>query len=345
MQDLLNIDLNELVTKEISEKISSLEQENNRQSEVIATQRNEISSLKKTVSNVQIVTGFWDHLRSEYSNITQGKVDKNGWFDSKQKNQFLFIEKTLSNFFNINKEQNGWLSSRSDGGLAVYLAVNFYTHKQEVINLLQVLKDDCSKEVEFIKSFKMPYDYDKSAVIRYVLEPNYNTNRCIFGISQYWIEGGAKKENVPHDLIMRNPFIVEPDVFAMIINSINKRVSNYYYLFALPLYNNHVSKEQIEQLGECLLKMGKSETDYDNVKSFISKFLLRFNNTTLDHLYARISNGNQFNTLHWENFPVEYQKRYLSTMDVQMVLKTLHDYSCKWTTEEKASFLKEYLNK
>ncbi len=345
MQDLLNIDLNELVTKEISEKISGLEKDSADLSTKSIKQQKEISLLKKELAAAQSTVWFMQYLRDRFSRITKGEMDSGGWFDSVQKNQFIFIKEVLATFFDINIEQNGWLCSRSEGRLHVFLAVNYYTHKQEVISLLKILKENCTQEEEFITGFKMPYDYSRAEVLHYVSNPKYNTNGAIYGISQYWMEYGAGKQNMPHDLIMRSPYIIEKDVFSTLISNIKKGIPDYHYLFALPMYNNHVSAEQIQELGECLLTTPTTILKYGHVSGFINKFITKFNKATLDYLYTLISKDNQYKIFHWQNFPVEYQKRFLSEMDVQSVLKTLHEYHCTWTTEDKASFLKEYLNK
>ena len=203
---------------------------------------------------------------------------------------------------------------------------------------------DCTKDVLFIESFKMPFDYTKEEVIQYVREPNYNTNGCIFGIGQYWIEYGAGKTNMPHDLIMRSPCILQDDVFEMLLSSIKRRTPNYYYLFALPKHNKNISSEQLILLGECLIGMETRILNYDEVNKFISENLRNFNNKTLDFLYGLIQSDNQFKTLHWEKFPNEYQMRFLKTRPLDEILKLLTNYSCTWSVEQKESFLREFTN-
>ena len=147
---------------------------------------------------------------------------------------------------------------------------------------------------------------------------------------------------MPHDLIMKNPFILEKDVFDVLINSINKKASNYYYLFSLPIHNKNISEDQIIKMGECLKGLPLSVLDYADVKQFINNNLKLFNNNTLDYLYSLTKSDNQFNTLHWEKFPDKYQMKFLKSKDMNEVLKILTNYSCTWTIEQKESFLKEY---
>lgn len=334
--DSLEIDLNEFAAKQIAEKIDSLEKElinaRNKNSE----QYKELTTLKKQVDNSKIALGLLDYLRDEFAKIKQSEEDK--------QNQFLFIEGILLNIFNIKKEANGWYCSGNDGELAPHLAVNFYSKKEIVIDLLKIIMIDSSKEVSFIKSFKMPFDYTKEEVLQYVKEPKYNTNGCVFGIGQYWIEYGAGKINMPHDLIMKNPFILEDDVFETLLASIKKKVSNYYYLFALPKHNKNISKNQIISLGECLTSIETKVLNYEEVNGFISENLKSFNNKTLNFLFNLIQTDNQFKALHWEKFPNEYQMRFLKGKTLDEILKMLTNYSCTWTIEQKQSFLKEFTN-
>jgi len=344
MDNLLEIDLNEFASKQIAEKIGSLERELIDALNINSEQYKEMSILKKQVDNSKIAIGLLDYLRAEFAKIKRSEDDGQGYFKSKQQNQFLFIERILLNIFNIEKEANGWYCNRNDGSLAVHLAVNFYSKKEVVVNLLKIIMSDCTKDVLFIESFKMPFDYTKEEVIQYVREPNYNTNGCIFGIGQYWIEYGAGKTNMPHDLIMRSPCILQDDVFEMLLSSIKRRTPNYYYLFALPKHNKNISSEQLILLGECLIGMETRILNYDEVNKFISENLRNFNNKTLDFLYGLIQSDNQFKTLHWEKFPNEYQMRFLKTRPLDEILKLLTNYSCTWSVEQKESFLREFTN-
>jgi len=347
MLELLNIDLNEIVSKEISEKITSLEEQLQDASKTISEQRKEISRLKTESSNTENTAHLFNKMREAFSNIKQGEKDTCGYYDSRQNNQFLFIEKILDSLFGIKKAYNGWYCSRDQGSLAVHLAVNYYDHKKEVMSLLQLLvpTDDATKAISFIKAFKMPYDYPKESVIDYVKAPKYNTNSAIFGVSEFWVGSGASPTvNMPHDLIMKNPYILEEDVFSMILDSINRNIPESYYLFALPIYNKNTSKNQISRLGECLIKLTQSRLGFDTVKDFISKFIHDFNHATLDFLYNFASDDNQFRLLNWQKFPVEYQMRYLKSKDFDLINKILNNYDCKWSSDQKKTFLKEYLN-
>ena len=342
MDNILEFDLNEIVSKEINDKIKSFEKQLKLMSNELYESNKQLGVANKIIKESGTVIGLLDNLRAKFESIESGVSDDGGWYDSRQKNQFLFIEKILLNLFGIKKEQNGWLSHRGDGTLKAHLAVNYYHSKQTVIDLLKVIKKDSGGDINFINDFIMPFDYSKQKVIDYVKSPKYNTNGCIFGISNFWIEEGAGKSNMPHDLIMKNEFILEDDVFELLTNSINKRVSEYHYLFGIATYNKNISDAQIAQLGECLITMPVDQLKYTETKSFIEKNLSKFNSKTLDYFYLNMTANNQFNTLHWEKFPVVYQHKYLMDKPIEKILKLITDYSCKWTNEEKESFIKEW---
>lgn len=349
MSNLLGVNLNEIASQAIVEKIESLELDLKAAQLVINDHFAAITSLKKKEAGVKAITSLLDHLRKVFSSIERGPSDSGGWYDSKQKNQYLFIEKVLTNVFNIKRETtreaNGWYSSRSDGALAPYLAVNFYHNKDVVIDLLRVLMPNCEKEVSFIRAFQMPYDYPKETVLHYVKAPGHNTNGCIFGISEFWFNAGAGAGNMPHDLIMKSPFIVEDDVFETLLDTIKRKASEYHYLFALPRHNKSVSPEQIAALGEQLLSLSDTVRGYDHVDNFIVENLKAFNDKTLDFLYSKIQSDNQFKTLHWEKFPNEYQMRFLKEKSLGEVLQMLARQGCTWTAEQKKAFLNEFTSK
>lgn len=342
MENLLEFDLNEVVSKQITEKIEGLQSDLKEANAKISGHLSEISRMKKEVDESKKLTWLLEFLRSQYSKIEASEKDSSGYYDSKQKKQFDFIEGIMANVFGINREFAGWYSSRDWGSLAPHLAVNFYSHRELVVSILKLISDNSAKEISFIIEFKMPYDYSKEEVLNYVKSPKYNTNGCVFGVSKYWIEAGAGKTNMPHDLIMRSPFIVEDDVFDAAINTIKKKSNEYSYLFAIPEHNPSVSEDQIKKLGSCLIDLPKGHFEYDPVKTFVKKNMGRLNTETLEFLFKMVSSDNQFKIFDWQNFPNDYQMRFLKSKNIDEVLKIITNYSCTWTIEQKDAFLKSY---
>ncbi len=350
-ENILNIDLNEIVSKEIVEKFKSYEKQIYNLEEKLTKSKSNEDKLLKKVEKSETLINLVNYLKDTYSKIKGTPKDKDGYGEkSKERNQFEFIEKILLTFFNITPEYKGWTYIHCGGGtLKVQLVINYYSNKEILINLLKVLlpENDSlffnNNIISFIESFKMPFHWSKQDVLEYVKSPKYNTNGAIYGISSFWIEAGAGKSNMPHDLIMSNKHILESDIFNELLSTIKtKRSADYHYLFALPKYNSNITKEQIIQLGECLLVLTKDKLFYDHIKEFIGTNIMNFNNETLDYLYTFINSDNQYKTTYWENFSHNYQMKFLMSKPIDELLKILTSYNNKWTNEEKEEFLKKY---
>lgn len=340
--ELLNIDLNEVASQAITEKVSSLESYIESLENKLYAHVNRITELEKESKGYQNLLPLLKHIRDTYASIKASEPDSSGWYDSKAKNQYKFISEILRVFYGINQEQKGWYCYRGDGNLQTHLAVNYYNSKSQVCELLRILYDNSEGDINFIMGFKMPYDWSKEKIIPHVQRPKYNTNGAMMGISEYWVGSGAGESIVPHNLIMQNPHILEDDVFETILTTIKEQRGEWYNLFALPDYNKEISKDQIQQLGRCLLKIHQHNWG-DTVKSFIKKYIKDFCDETLTFLKSKATNDNQYNTLHWQNFPAKYQAEFFKSMPIESVLKALNEYHCELTTEEKTSLLREIL--
>lgn len=340
MDNIIELDINELVSKRVAEEIETLRSSLAKASKKINEQRREIAKLEETMGGISKFAGMLATLRTQFSFIKADSPDSGGWYDSKAKKQFNFIADIMELVFGIRKTQE-WISTRGNGRLETYLAVAYYQHKEEITRLVEVLSPDHEKMNFFIRSFVMPYDYGKQAVVDYVSSPHYCTNAANFGVSSFWMDRGAGKENLPHDLIMRNNHIVEQDVFEILLETIRGGKSNSLYLFALPKFNAQVSDTQIERLGECLINANTKHLQHDTVEKFVKNHMLKFNTKTLDFLYGMVTKDNKFRVLHWENFPREYQARFISSMPIDDALKVLTHYSCRLSPEDKVSLLLE----
>jgi hypothetical protein len=340
--ELLNIDLNEIASQAISEKMQLLESHIESLENTNHSQLKRITELEKETCGYQNVLSLLNTIRDTYASIKQSEADKGGWYDSKAKNQYKFISEVLNMFYGVKQEHSGWYCSRSDGNLRTHLAINYYNSKESVCDLFRILAEDNAGDINFITTFKMPYDWERERIMSYAKEPKYNTNSCIFGIGQYWVEYGAGESNAPHDLIMRSPFILEDEIFGTLLSTIKNQRDNYKYLFALPIHNKSINKSQIQQMGRCLLKIEPRAWD-DTIKDFIKKFIKEFCTDTLDYLKQFATCDNQFRILHWKNFPANYQALFLKEMPFVEALKAVNDYSCDLQPEEKESLLREIL--
>lgn len=341
--ETLQFDLNELVSKEIGAKIEALEKQVESLQESNSKLRLEATNARKDLANASMAIEIFDYLRFGFSQITASKETSDNFARTIQHNQYLFIEKILINLFNIKPELTGLYG---DGALWTNLIVNFYGNKLTLLKVLNLLLPDNHYKpttIERVTNFRMPYDYTKPEVIDFLTNLKSCTNGAYFGVNRYWIEYGAGRQNLPYNLIYMSKHITEPDVFRLIIEQIEKQRSNYYYLYALPKYKA-LTDEQVQRLGETLLTITKDKLEYEEVKSFISNNLCKFNDKTLEYFYSKAQSDNQYRHSHWQRFPVRYQQRFLMEKSFKEVQTILNDSSCRWSDEQKETFLRAYLN-
>jgi hypothetical protein len=341
--DLLEFDLNEVVSKAVSAKIADLEKQVSDHSQQTSNYHNEISKLKKQVRDAKLTLAFITMLRDEFAAIESDPREPNDYQKYKSQKQYLYIEELMKVLFNKLPENGGWHSSRGEGNLKSYLAVNFYSSKDILLSILPlILPDDKTAEIiSFIKDFKMPYDWDKSQVLTFVKNPGTCTNGSYIGISNFWIERGAGTNNCPYNLVMMNKQFLDEDVLEVVFNGLGNQYSNYSYF--LSLYNYHqLSDELINRFTKSINAYSSKASTFENVKKFVVDNLKRFNDENINHYYSNITDNNQYNTFYYDKFPVSYQHKYLLTRPVSVVLSNLTGHRCQWTEQEKINFLKEY---
>jgi len=327
--DYLDIDLNEIATKAIRKEISSLESTIKRlkkeNTELCSTK----NGLKKELTSAE-----------NFSFISASIVAQ--WAECKSvPEKCEYIEKIMLWVFGIKKSYSFY---DDRGGLLRNLAINYYHHKEELISIVTLLdikhssySSTTGSFIDSIKAFIMPCDWDKNKILAYVKSPHYCTNGCVYGPSQFYFENDR---NVTHDLIQANKHIIDPDVFDEVINTIEKKSGEYNYLYTIPKYNTAISRDQIKRLGRTLI--GKKGKFYDITGEFVKKNMSIFDKETLEYLYLLTSHDNEYRLFHWQNFPIEYQQRYLKERPILKILHIILDHNCKWTDEQKEEFLQKY---
>ena len=347
--EYLEIDLNDIASEAIRKQITKLEG-------IIKENADKVISLRKEDKKLREFT----KIGSDFKDLSDLYVEKFRAIDNvknkneivkyKQELQFLFIQNILESFFGIHAKFGKWFGYRG-GSLWGNLAVNYYDHKEVLFKVLRVLNlnpaDDFfdASLMSKIGSFVMPYDYPKDRIMAFVKAPKYNTNGCIFDPSEYWVRN-PMTENIPYSLLMRSPYILDKDVFSELLDTIRSRKSNWHYLYKLSIYSD-LTKTQINAMGNIIISDITYYTvnGYDYVKQFVARHILDFSDKIVNALYKDISADNQFKTLNWKKFPVKYQQKYLMSRSFEGIMKILNNYDCKWTDEEKQSFLTKYLNK
>lgn len=341
MEDYLEIDLNQVINERVAKEIKSLKSQLKQSNEHAYRLSDQLAQKNKQLSDVSAVSDLMTSLRAAFENIKSNPKSDSEYERGAEQNRYRFISNVMLSLFGI-KSATGV----EKGGLGAVLSVNYYDHKDIVIGLVKALMADHSKVTSFISSFKMPYDYSKDEVIKYVQAPHYCTNGALFGVSSFWVKQGAgSKSNVPHDLIQKNPHILSKDVFSAVIDTINRRTrSEFYLLFGIGVYNLDISDAQVKQLSSMLTTLSDAHLGYEPVKKFISDRIHQFSEEAIEFLFKKATSGNQYNMLHWEKFPEDYQERFLMKSDLPQALTCIQNYSCQWSVERKENFLRKFLD-
>lgn len=349
-KSLLGLDLNEIANKAIQEKINELEGENeslhNKLNELSKENHSLNNELDSTKEHNQQTLNIFEGFRKTYKELQPIQETRDSYGESINRVRYKYIVQLMKLVYGVSTNHTDHF-----GGLATNLAVAFYNNKSELITILNLLNVDgeqslfSSSFVAKIRDFVMPYDYSKEKILEYVKNPKYNTNFCMRGI-----EALTQYGCIPHDIIQQSPFIADEDVFEELIQSIEKKRGESYMLFEVYKNNRSITDKHIKVIGRYVLKnmpqSGRSSGMADSVKNFLKDNLPKLETDTIDKLFELYcSHDNQFKLLHWENFPIEYQYKYLLGKPFSEVLKITNNYSCKWTDEQKEEFYSQYFYK
>ena len=344
IEEVLDIDLNDVVSKAVREKIADLEQVIKYQNKTISEKAKEIQTLKSNIDANNADAAVFSELRSRYAAF-KTTFDQKGDVDiCIGKHQFLMIANILELAYNKNPSGAGWYGWRS-GSLAGNLAANFHHCKNELCAVVRAVSPNHAELVPMLSRFVMPWDYPKERVVKFLKDLPYNTNGCMFGIHEYWVNEGIGVKNMPWDFIMQSPHILEDDVFELFIEAISGkpyRKSESYLLFALPKFNKNVTKSQIDRMAEVALAYSHQELKMDQVIAFVKNGLSSFSTEIVEKFFAKAEGVPEYSILSWQWFPVEYQKRFLKQKPIKEVWQILNSYNCQWKDEDKFSFMEEY---
>lgn len=340
MENILDIDVNSMLTKAISKKIDEMESEISELSSRNAARLREISELKdklaEQTNKFENAISLTESMRRAFSEIKESERREGDWYDSKQKIQFLYICDIMLFLHNV-RPACKWQSSRNNGRLAPYLAVAFHEHKDDVITLLKILIKDSASIASFISNFKMPYEYSQKEVIDFLKSPESCTKGSYFDERHFWIEYGAGKKNVPYDLMLKNPHVVSKEVFPILIERIELGYGESMYFYEVSRYNKNITSEQICEIGRTLI--GLREKQLELLKSFIFREIKHFDAETLEYLYQFIRNS-KYNTWDFRNFLVEQQQRFLMSLPFEAIYDIVKESG--WDMAQKETFLTKY---
>lgn len=330
----LELDLNEIASEQIKERISSLESQIKQASKTNNEYYLKNKSLEEKLLNHQNTNTLLDGIVLAYNSLKEIEKDKDGYG---AKNIHVvrceFVENILKSIFGL-KSDGYYIGDR----LTLRLAINYNSHKDIILALMKVLEPNNSQELNKIATYQLPKTWSKEVVMKFVKSPHSCTNGCYFGATQYW---SGDLSGCPYDHLFRNPHILEDDIFAEVISNLKETYRSDFYW--IDNYTD-LTKGHIENMGNTLIgKEFKIMKGTDSIKLFIGRNMNKFNFDTLNYLYKFISHDNMWNFLFYEQFPMLYQQKYLSTLPFFTVLNLLNSNK-KWSDLEKEEFLKMHLN-
>lgn len=336
---MLEIDLNEYVSKEIREQINSLNERIETLNKEKYDKSREIKTLTHTLEQTKKENKdslfLIEQLRESYNSLAPIKKTEDSYGKDLKQVKFEFICDIFNNFFNITPTY----TSMGERGLSFMLTISFYKHKELLLSILELIaKDDKYIDFKLIKERKLPEDWTDEQIKKRIIDVVYNANGQMFGCPTYW-NGNS---NLPLNLILKDKRVVEYEIWVELLNTIKQKKSNYYYLFAIHKYNPYLTEKHIEELGEVLIELPKNVYTISEIENFINTNLKNFNKKTLDYFFELITKHNQFNVFNWQKFPVDYQMKYLYSLDFNTVFEVINKYDCKWSVEEKETFLENY---
>lgn len=328
MEDnILNIDLNGLVSEKIIKEIEYLENRIEEQHIEISKLKSEITKLENENKKILKNEIFVDDLINNFKNI-------------KTKNEkFEVISHLLKCFYNIDFNKNIELENfsylKNEASLDNMLAISFYENKNELIKIMNML----SLNTKIVENFCMPYDYSKEIIKKYASSSFCNTNGE-YKFWRYWLSSGANLVNVPHTLLFKNKYFLDDDILDKIINY--EHSSSIYYT-NLDIYNENISDIQINKLAKFFITSYKKYIDTDEFKNFFKRNILRLDNEIIDKLFLSASHENKYRFLYYEMFPKEYQNIYLLKIENYTLFLQLLQNNEKLDNQEKINLTKQYM--
>jgi hypothetical protein len=342
LENLLDIDLNNVVTKAVSDKIGALESEINRLNQRVSRQFIEIDDLKKKAKMAAIANGMIDKLRATYAGIKDVKDHNGNITTNSSQGQYTFIRKIAELVYGITLEESLVSSLYSHTSIA-YAARD---HKDAVCEILSMVEVSnwCADKINEIRLFRMPSAYSMGEVKAFIQKLPYGYNGNRFGGIRAWIEDRFGANYMPYDMIMKSPYFVSDECFSLVVESIKAKKAYSEDLFALPMYNGAVTDDQIKTLGSLAvdIPIKGHQTDSAHGK-FIAKYLHQFHKTDIDKLFEKINlSTTDWSALYWGIFPVEYQMKAFRKMAFKALTELLGNHSGRFTVDNREAIYADW---
>lgn len=332
MENILDIDLNEVVSKSIKEKIAELEAQANELQTRIYQLQTENKSLKDGANMTAVASGLVAQIQQRWNLIKVAKTADCREISQIQ-GRYMLIRDLVEAIHNATMPKE-MLGFRADFYAFVY---NCKDRKELVIPLLEMIGEATALKLkDAIKAFRMPSEWSVQEIKSFLKKPHYGYNGGRFGGVGNWIENNFQSNYAPYDLIFQNPHIVSDECFELVIDAIKGGVQYSEDFFGIALHNHHVSDDQIKALGTlaATIPITKNNQDSQQVK-FISKYVGRFHKADIDSLFERINlTTTDWKPLHYSIFPVEYQMRAFRKMSFKGLRDLIGGYNLRHSPEQ-----------
>lgn len=333
----MDIDLNEVVSKAVNDKIRELEGEVSALNKKANEDRVAIAGLKAKVSEADDILSLSAAIKARYSALKHIYGDYETSVAEQQYEiicgfmKLAFGEKPYTDRFHGNYRGILWPN----------LAVGFHHCIENLVVAIKAIVPDSSKLVSNISHYTIPWNWNRATLSKFLKECPYNTNGGMTGISEYWMEGGAGYKNVPYDIVLKSPLFREDGLFNELCDAIRSKRQCSDYLFILPDVNE-LSDEQIGEMGR--LVPGNTIHKDSNMALFIKRYLRKFDEDTIGKICQKAVDGYGWELLNYQWFPVKWQKQFLMGKEFKEILSIFAQSGCEWTVEQKREFLSEYFN-
>jgi len=330
IENLLDNDLNYVISKAIAEKIANLESQIENCHELLEKANAENRQLKKDAKLAAIANGMIEAIRAKYQAVKLVKATSSSHEISVWHGRYIIIRDVIKAIYGDSLPET-FAGFREDFYSIVW---NCKDHKDRVCSILEMIGgNENAGLIESIRRFRMPHEFTKAEIISFIKKPHYGYNGGRFNAIGNWIGERFAMGYTPYDLLFQNKHIVSDDCFAMVLDAITLKVEYSEDFFGIPLHNSGATDEQIKALGTLAavmpLKGARNDTQQGK---FIEKFLHKFNKEDIEILFERIQlTSMDWSALHYGIFPVEYQMRAFRRMSFKDLKGMIGSYTGRFS--------------
>lgn len=344
IDEVLDIDLNDVVSKAIRKQIKQLQKQVADQGKKLYNQSQEIQDLKARAKMTAIADGMIDKLRAKYAAIKDVKDHKGDVQVKESEGKYKFLRELAKMVFGITLEES-LVSASSWQSSLVYASRNY---KTEVCELLMLLDTSswARQAIGEIGRFRLPSEYSAEGITTFLRKLHYGYNGNRYGGLYGWVSSGFDKDYAPYEFFMQSPHTVSEYCFGLVLESIKNKKEYSEELFGLPLYNSAVTDAQIKALGSLAadipIKGNQQSTMHGK---FIAKYLHQFEKADIDKLFAKMDLGTyEWSALNWGIFPVSYQMKAFRNMPFKALKDLVQNHNTRFSPEHQESIFADWFH-